>query len=147
MIPRRKFVVGFLDTVVASSLPKINVPKPLETIEKVVEKTPLVAVEGVFAISKHLLALRQSVFKYGKLKDAGKLSEADFEKLTSVEFAERSAVVLTWVASFGLDQLIQRLEVPEKVRYNLWMTANTGLVAHLNTHFYKILLQAMEKDL
>jgi hypothetical protein len=146
MISRRQFVVGLLGTAVVSSLPTKNVRNPLGTIEEVVKKTPLVAVEGVFAISKHLLALKQSVLKYGELKAAGKLSEDEFKKLTSVEFAERAAAVLTWVASFGLDQLIQRLEVPEKVRYNLWMTINTGLIAHLNTHVYKILLQAMEKD-
>jgi hypothetical protein len=146
MISRRNFLLGCGTTAAVTLLTEKELSMPLKIREEVVKKTPLPVAEGVSAIGRHTLALEKSVKKYGKLKNEGNLTEAEFKNLTSVEFAERAASVLTWVASLGLNQLIQRLEVPEKVRYNLWMTANTGLVAHLNTHVYKIFLQAMEKD-
>jgi hypothetical protein len=58
MISRRTFIRGcFAFGAVAVSPVIQKVPMPLETIEMVVEKTPLVAVEGGFAIIKHLGAV------------------------------------------------------------------------------------------
>jgi hypothetical protein len=140
MISRREFFVSFVSAAALAQGAKQRAAPLPSGVQTFIAQVPLAPLEGAVSIANQMGSLGTLIQAH--LANPN-LSETEIKKAIATEVGDRCGTFMMWINSMLLKPWTDRLPLAEASKFNLWMTAHTGLIAYNNTHISLLMREAM----